>query len=254
MDLTNKAKAVAVLNSIQTGEQEPISYINPNKYIQHNLAVGDGLVGFGEVMKHAPNTGFKVKVVRAFADGDYVVCHSEYDFFGPKVGFDVFRFENGLIVEHWDNLTELTSPNESGRTQLDGPTEIEDKDETEVNKTLLKDFISSVLIEEKRERARSFFEGNTYYQHNPTIADGLQALADFRKERAEQGILMEYHKLHKVIGEGNFVLTMCEGEISGKPSAYYDLFRISDNKIIEHWDVVETILPKSEWKNDNGKF
>jgi predicted SnoaL-like aldol condensation-catalyzing enzyme len=28
---------------------------------------------------------------------------SEYDFFGPKVGFDVFRFENGEIVEHWDN-------------------------------------------------------------------------------------------------------------------------------------------------------
>jgi len=30
------------------------------------------------------------------------VTHTEYDFFGPKIGFDVFRFEDGWIVEHWD--------------------------------------------------------------------------------------------------------------------------------------------------------
>jgi hypothetical protein len=32
--------------------------------------------------------------VRAFEDGDFVFTHPD-DFFGPKVGFDVFRFENG---------------------------------------------------------------------------------------------------------------------------------------------------------------
>jgi len=51
MELTNKQKAVAVLESLQTGEKTPISYINANKYIQHNLAVGDGLEGFGAVVR-----------------------------------------------------------------------------------------------------------------------------------------------------------------------------------------------------------
>ena len=104
MEVSNNDKAVAVLESLETGAKEPIGYINPNKYIQHNQSVGDGLAGFGEVMKHAPEGGFKAKVVRSFEDGDYVFTQTIYDFFGPKIGFDVFRFEDGKIVEHWDNL------------------------------------------------------------------------------------------------------------------------------------------------------
>lgn len=37
MDISNKEKAVALLRSIQTGDPEPVGYVNPNKYIQHNL-------------------------------------------------------------------------------------------------------------------------------------------------------------------------------------------------------------------------
>ena len=72
MEVSNKEKAVAVLSSLETGDQNAIGYINPEKYIQHNLAVGDGLAGFGEVMKHAPPQGFKANVVRSFEDGNYV--------------------------------------------------------------------------------------------------------------------------------------------------------------------------------------
>jgi len=37
------------------------------------------------------------------------------DFFGPRIGFDIFRFEDGLIVEHWDILQEIvTEPSPSG--------------------------------------------------------------------------------------------------------------------------------------------
>ncbi len=128
MELSNKEKVVALLNSFNTGDQTPISYINPEKYIQHNLSVGDGLAGFGEVMKNAPEGGFKANVVRAFEDGDFVFTHTEYDFFGPKAGFDVFKFEDGKIVEHWDNLAEVTPPNPSGRTQFDGATDITAKE------------------------------------------------------------------------------------------------------------------------------
>ena len=112
VQLSNRDKAVALLNSFNTGDQTPISYINPEKYIQHNLAVGDGLAGFGEVMKAAPPQGFSADVVRSFEDGDFVFTHTVYDFFGPKVGFDIFRFEDGLIVEHWD-VIETIAPEDS---------------------------------------------------------------------------------------------------------------------------------------------
>ena len=39
-----------------------------------------------------------------------------------------------------------------------------------------------------------------------------------------------------------------------KPTSYYDLFRVENGKIAEHWDVMETIAPESEWKHQNGKY
>ena len=254
MELTNKEKVVALLNTFNNGETEPISYINPTKYIQHNLAVGDGLEGFGAVMQNAPEGGFKANVVRAFEDGDYVFTHTEYDFFGPKVGFDVFRFENGLIVEHWDNLIEIKSANPSGRTQLDGPTEITDLDKTQANKTLVENFVNAILVKGEMDKVGEFIVSDKYAQHNPDVADGLDGLGAAMEAMAKQGISMVYEKVHKVLGEGNFVLTMSEGTLGGVHTSYYDLFRVEDGKIVEHWDVIETIAAEAERKNNNGKF
>lgn len=257
MELTNKEKVVALLNSFNTGDKTPISYINPTKYIQHNLAVGDGLEGFGEVMKNAPEGGFKAKVVRAFQDGDYVFTHTEYDFFGPKAGFDVFRFEDGKIVEHWDNLAEVTPPNPSGRTQFDGETDITDKEKTAENKKIVETFIDEVLLNGKMDNLTTLVNPNKYIQHNSAVADGLDGLGAALKYFAENDMVMIYDKVHKILGEGNFVLSMSEGKFGKAPGdhvAYYDLFRLENGQIVEHWDVIQPIPAESEWKNKNGKF
>ncbi|RKR13012.1 putative SnoaL-like aldol condensation-catalyzing enzyme [Maribacter vaceletii] len=253
--LSNKDKVVALLNSFNTGDQTPISYINPKKYIQHNLGVADGLEGFGAVMQHAPEGGFKAEVIRAFQDEDYVFTHTKYDFFGPKAGFDIFRFEDGLIVEHWDNLLEIQKPNPSGRTQFDGATTISNLDKTEVNKGIVRGFIEKVLLNGEMDKVSSFINPEKYIQHNPAVADGLSGFGEAMKYFAENGLVMEYDKLHMVLGQGNFVLTVSEGKFGkGEHTAYYDLFRIEDGLIVEHWDVIAPIPPKSEWKNENGKF
>lgn len=253
-ELSNKEKAVALLTSLETGDQSAIAYINPQKYIQHNLAVGDGLEGFGAVVANAPQGGFKAKVVRAYEDGDFVFTHTEYDFFGDKVGFDVFRFEDGLIVEHWDNLLEKAQPNPSGHTQTDGPTEASDLDKTTESKELVSKFIDDILVNGKMNLVANYFEGDHYIQHNPMVADGLSGLGQALEAMAQQGVTMVYDKVHKVLGEGDFVLAISEGSFGGTHSSYYDLFRIENGKIAEHWDVVEPILPESEHKNNNGKF
>lgn len=63
-----------------------------------------------------------------------------------------------------------------------------------------------------------------------------------------------YHRVHRVLAEGNFVLCVSQGNYDSIPSAFYDLFRLDSFKIVEHWDTNEKITPRSEWKNDNGKF
>lgn len=254
-ELSNQDKAIALLNSIETGDTTAASYVNPEQYIQHNLTVADGLAGFGEVLQALPEGSAKVNVVRAFSDGEMVITHTDYNFFGPKVGFDIFRFENGIIVEHWDNLAvKADAPNPSNRTQLDGTTVVSDLDKTEANKTLVASFIDTILIKGEMDKIGDFIEGDNYLQHNTDIADGVTGLGAALAALAEQGVFMVYVENHTILGEGNFVLSVSEGTFADAPTSFYDLFRVEGGKIVEHWDVIETIPAQSEWKNSNGKF
>lgn len=252
--MTHKQQVVALLKSIEMGDGGPVAVINPNKYIQHNVGVADGLVGFGALLQALPSKSARVKTVRVFEDGDYVFAHTDYNFFGPKIGFDIFRFENDRIVEHWDNLQETDGPNPSGHTMTDGPTDVQDADKTEANKALVRAFVDDVLVHGRRDRLAGYFEGDRYIQHNPQIGDNLLGLGAALEAMAARGTTMKYDRIHKVFGEGNFVLVVSEGSFGGSATSFYDLFRIENDKIAEHWDTVEAIPDRSAWKNDNGKF
>jgi predicted SnoaL-like aldol condensation-catalyzing enzyme len=250
-----KQQAYALLKSIETGETGPVASIDPKHYTQHNLGAGDGLAGFGALLAQLPKGSAKVNTIRVFADGNFVFAHTDYNFFGPKIGFDIFRFENGKIVEHWDNLQEKPAGlNPSKHTMTDGPAEISDGEKTETNKTLVRAFVDDILVNGRMEKLAGYFDGDHYTQHNPQIGDGLSGLGAALEALAKQGISMKYEKIHRVLGEGNFVLVVSEGAFGGHPTSFYDLFRVHQGKIAEHWDVIETIPPREAWKNENGKF
>jgi predicted SnoaL-like aldol condensation-catalyzing enzyme len=247
-------QVVALLKAIETSDQQPIGVINPTKYIQHNLGVADGLAGVLQLLKDLPRGSTRVNTIRAFEDGDFVFTHGEYNFFGPKIGFDVFRFENGRIVEHWDNLQDTAGPNPSGHTMIDGPTATTDIDSTEVNRTLVRRFVDDILVNGRMETLTGYFDDDNYIQHNPQIPDKLSGLGATLQAWAEQGITLKFDRIHKVLAQGNFVLTISEGALGGRHTSFYDLFRVQDGKIAEHWDVLEAMVPKEQWRNQNGKF
>ena len=61
-----------------------------------------------------------------------------------------------------------------------------------------------------------------------------------------------HETVHKVIAEGNFVLTVSEIRIGATPIAAYDLFRVESGKLVEHWDVSPEI--KDDLPHGNGLF
>lgn len=257
VQVSNVDKAKAVLNSLASGDPKAITeYVSKDGYIQHNLAFADGRQTMLDALPALKASKTKVEIARAFEDGNYVFLQSKYNLFGAgeQVGFDIFRFKEGVIVEHLDNLAAVTKPNPSGHTQFDGATTIKDLNKTEENKLVVSNFVRDVLGAQDANTITNYFDGDKYIQHNTGIADGLSGLGSALESLSKQGISMVYNKTHYVFGQGNFVLAVSEGTFAGKPTSYYDLFRVENGKIAEHWDVMETIADKSTWKNNNGKF
>ncbi len=253
MALSNKQKVIALLNSIESKDAGAAQYINPENYIQHNLFVEDGLAGVGKLFELLPPET-KVDVIRIFEDGPYVFAHVNYNFFGPKVGFDIFRFEDQMIVEHWDNLQQTQPLNPSRHSMIDGAIIIEDREATEANKKLAEGIVTDILVNGEMEKLAGYYDGDNYIQHNPWFPDKVSGLIQALTEWAQKGKVMKYDKIHKVLGEGNFSLVVSEGWLDEKHAAFYDLFRTENGKIAEHWDVIEEILPTAKHKNKNGKF
>ena len=254
MEKTNKEKAVELLRVFETRSDKPIEYINPNKYIQHNLGAADGVEGFKALIASLPPSTAKTDIVRVIEDGNYVITHSIDDSSEPTVGFDIFKFENGKIVEHWDNLQAAVAKTPSGHTMIDGATEIKDLDKTKENKELVEKFVLGFLVNGDMAAVDKYLDSTSYVQHNPGIADNVEGLQQALKYFMDNKMSFKYDKVHMILGEGNFVLTVSEGEIGGVHSSFYDLFRVENGKIVEHWDTIEAIPTKENWRNNNGKF
>lgn len=257
--MKNIEKALALINTFATGDTNKAAELLAEGYIQHNLAYGTGRDAFVGSVSYLASAPVKTTVnnIRAFEDGDKVFLQTIYNFAGAgeQVAFDIFRFDgDGKIAEHWDNLTAKAAPNPSGRTQTDGTLEIVDLNKTEENRELVKNFLYDVMQGNNSAKTPDYFNGDTYIQHNTGIADGLSGLGSALAALAEQGIQMIYDKVHQVLAQGNFVLAVSEGTFGGALTSYYDLWRVENGKIVEHWDVMETIAEKDTWQNQNGKF
>ena len=256
--MTNKEKALELIGTFVSGDTAKAKELLASGYIQHNLAFGTGADAFVAAVEGLAQAPVKTTVnnIRSFEDGDKVFLQTVYNFAGAgeQVGFDVFRFdEDGKIAEHWDNLADKAAPNPSGHTQIDGTLEKKDVDKEETRKVVA-GFVGDVLRGENPDKLTSYYDGDKYIQHNTSIADGLSGLGAALEAMAKQGISMVYNKTHMVLADGDYALACSEGTFGGVPTTYYDLFRVENGFIAEHWDVMETLADKSTWANENGKF
>ena len=254
MTVAKKDQIIALLKSIETGDPGPVAVVNEAKYIQHNPQTHEGSEGLAALFQRLAKTSPRVNVVRAFEDGDFVFGHTEYDFSTRRIGFEVFRFEDGQAVEHWDNIQPRLGPNQSGHSMVDGETKSTDLELTEANRAKVGEFVETVLIGGGLEKLTDFINADAFVEHNPGLTDSVDDLRAALSASSDSGRRIDYQKLHRLLAEGSFVLSVCEGNYDGMHSAFYDLFRLDKGKIVEHWDTLEKVAPRSEWKNDNGKF
>lgn len=228
-------------------------------YIQHNPFIPTGLEPFIQMLPILQENGTTAENIRMFQDGQYIFMHNIWRNAKPfgaeeMVSFDIIRLDDsGKVAEHWDAMTAVVAETASGRSQTDGPVEVKDMDRTEANKALTVSLIEDVLMGKNPGKITEYISSEAYNQHNPGIKDGLNGIVEAVQYLTSQNNMFKYTKIHKVLGEGNFVLTVSEGEWSGKPQVFYDLFRVENGLMVEHWDVIQEI-PTEGLANDNGMF
>jgi predicted SnoaL-like aldol condensation-catalyzing enzyme len=256
---TQQDMAVAVLRSTQSKKvYAPVTYINPAKFIQHDLHVPDGANAFVQAIQNGQFKGDTLNIQRVFTDSNVVVMHSRLQIDTTKawIQFDVFRFEDGRIVEHWNNRA-LEVNDKDSSTQFDGTRRILASVSTSATRTLIQNATDELFIKGNWSKVATYFNLSKFAQHrNGWGRDG----AAFRDSVALIPDGTPYYESIKFIHvKGDFALVMSQGypnPVSGNglPVAHYDLFRVSENKIVEQWEVVEEIPPMNLWSNPNGKW
>jgi len=254
----DNAKAL-YLEGINDGNYvEAINAYAGNRYTQHSTPVKDGKDGFIEFFAEfvERNPDRKIEIVRGFEDGQYVFLQAIQTLNDGEFRYvtaDIFDTDDqGRMIEHWDIIESLRETNVSGHTQIDGPTEPIDLDKTEANKAVVARFLDDVLTNGNVEALTDYVSTESYVQHSSDGADGVEAVEAIFSSLAAQGQTVRY-EVHKVVGCGSFVAALSKVTAAGTDMAIIDLFRVEDDRIVEHWDVRETILPEDQWVN-SGKF
>ncbi|WP_405207149.1 nuclear transport factor 2 family protein [Aquimarina sp. LLG6339-5] len=247
--VTNGMKAL-----FQDFDKDAIRTYFHDHYIQHNPNVPTGLEPIIGMLPSMKDVNFSFTTHRMISDGDLVLTHNTGNnamVFGSEkiVTFDLWRVEDGKIIEHWDAITPLVEKTVNGRTQIDGASEVKDLDKTSENKELIKSFMSDILMGKNSQKITEYINQEEYAQHNPNIWDGFDGLIKTIEQLVSQDNMFVYNKIHRIIGEGNFVLAQSEGAWNGKPQVFYDLFRIESGKLVEHWDVIQEIPEKMAHNN-----
>ena len=240
---------------IEGRPQEAVDRFTGARYTQHSTGVPDGPEGFVEFFTDflERNPVRDISIVRGLVDGNLVFLHAHQNLNDGEaqwVTMDILDTDDDhKMIEHWDVIAAYSPSNASGRSNIDGPTEITDLDKTDENKAIVRAALEDLLMPGGDPSKIADYIAEDYIQHNPEVGDG----------RAPTRALLEapdrplwYDEIVLMVGEGNFVATLSRARFGDQAYAQMDLFRLEDGRIVEHWDAAEPV-PSGPQPNP-GKF
>ena len=227
----NKAVVSAAIDQLFVrGDIAAVDRYWGEPYLQHNPIAASGVVAFRNLFSGLISPGNSIYALsRVLGQCELVVIHGDYTSFGGPT-FDMFRVQEGRVVEHWDGFASGAGPNPSGHTALDGPSVVQDVASTAQNEALVVRFAERVLINEAYDAIGDYMSPDLI-EHDPQGVDGSAAYVE--SLRTQQ---LSYRQVRHQIADGNFVFLLSEGDVGTTPVAHYDLFRVEDARIVEHWN------------------
>lgn len=210
-------------------------------YIQHNPALRNGLTEL-KVFKKANVPLATSEIIRCLGDRDRVFFLERVTGLMPTplCFFDIYRMEDGKVVEHWDAFIPVDDSNPLGRSMFDGTLEIGDPAATEDTRAVAIKLISNVFVLDHLDRLETYVHDDVR-QYTPGLTDGVASLRQhFLGAQWFTGAI-NYRALRHVIAEGDFALTVSEATIGETPYAIFDLWRVENGKVSDHFSLRQQI-------------
>jgi predicted SnoaL-like aldol condensation-catalyzing enzyme len=238
--LSNKQKVLSFYKQI-VGQRkaELIPEFVLEDYKQHNPTVAQGRAGITGMINYLktlplPPAGAKSPIIRAIQEGELVVTHLDIQFMGKHmIVIDLFKLKDGMLAEHWDAIQEIPDQTGLAITATNGTEQIDETASAANSKGVVNEFYKSICNKQKRVE----FIKADYIEHDPLVIGSGKSLADYLLADGDRDI-----KIYRVIAEGNFVCTQSAFKRGGKAFVFYEIFRIDQDKIAEHWSV-EQVVP-----------
>ena len=209
-----------------------------DRYTQHSTGVRDGVEGFVEFFEPFVdrNPVREIQILRTLEDGRHVFVHAYQSLNHGEAEWVTLDFfdtdDNDRIVEHWDVIAEYSATTPSGHTSVDGPTAVTDLEATDPNKTLVRSLVEEVLMDGGNPGiVDRYISGDRCIQHNKNVADGLEA---FRELALTKDRPLVYEEIVLLVGQGNFVATLCRARWEDTPYTQADLFRLENGLVVDH--------------------
>lgn len=234
--------------------REAVYKYTGHRYTQHSTGVADGAEGFLAFFEPFVERNPKrdIEIIRMIEDGPWVFCNayqSLNDGAAEWVTMDLFYTDSaGLILEHWDTIAPYVANTISGLDMVRGTSVIDQSANTQDNKALILEYTKRVVQENRQDLLEQYVDSEML-QHAASIGSAQSGLADWLVSD-DAG---DYEMLFSLVGQGDFVVTYGKRHAHGKDIAVFDVYRMSQGKIIEHWMNEEEISPRDVWGN-SGKF
>jgi predicted SnoaL-like aldol condensation-catalyzing enzyme len=113
------------------------------------------------------------------------------------------------------------------------------------NRALVEEYVTTALVEGRWEDVDRFFDEGRYVLHGPLFADGLESVRSFFVGLRDAGVPFLITGTSVWLSAGDFVLAINRHDADGVSTAYWDLWRVDDGAIAEHWDVIAQIPAES---------